>query len=133
LLNKDAYEFKMRVTIAASGQGRFAEELSFAEDCHLSGYRPILLVLDPTPSSRLNELSEKYREYGGKAYVGDDAWAHLENKAGEVMSRFLRQYVRGTISRIDEAHSRLLPISLKYEPNDNTIQVVIGEHRIKLR
>ncbi len=33
-----AYEFKMRVTIAASGQGRFQEELDFAKDCFTSRY-----------------------------------------------------------------------------------------------
>src|SRR5207245_2002841 len=33
---KHAYEFKMRVTIAASGQGRFKEELDFARDCNQS-------------------------------------------------------------------------------------------------
>lgn len=44
---KTAYEFKMRVTIAASGQGRFQEELDFAKDCKESGYTPVLLVLDP--------------------------------------------------------------------------------------
>lgn len=44
---KQAYEFKMRVTIAASGQGRFQEELDFAWDCSHSGFTPILLVLDP--------------------------------------------------------------------------------------
>lgn len=60
----------MRVTIAASGQGRFKEELDFAQDCFNSGYTPILLVLDPTPSTRLNELQAAYRKYQGDAYVG---------------------------------------------------------------
>jgi hypothetical protein len=133
LVNKDAYEFKMRVTIAASGQGRFAEELSFAEDCELSGFRPILLVLDPTPSSRLNELSAQYREYGGAAYIGDSAWTHLENRAGKTMSQFLRQYVREPISRIDEAHCNLLPVSLDYDPENNIIQIIVGEHHMRLR
>ncbi len=43
-----AYEIKLRVTIAASGQGRWGEELDFPVDCANSGYAPILLVLDPT-------------------------------------------------------------------------------------
>ena len=30
-----AYEFKLRVTIAASGQGRWKEELDFPSDCNL--------------------------------------------------------------------------------------------------
>ena len=47
--NQLAYEFKLRVTIAASGQGRFAEELSFPVECRASGLTPVLIVLDPTP------------------------------------------------------------------------------------
>lgn len=61
-----AYEFKMRVTIAASGQGRFKEELDFARDCHFSqpSFTPILLVLDSTPSSRLDDLAAAYKNTG---------------------------------------------------------------------
>lgn len=44
IVEQDAYEFKLRVTIAASGQGRFSEEMDFAEDCQASGFTPILLV-----------------------------------------------------------------------------------------
>ena len=42
---KLAYEIKLRVTIAASGQGRFKEELEFPDDCKASGYVPVLVVL----------------------------------------------------------------------------------------
>ncbi len=98
---KSAYEFKMRVTIAASGQGRFKEELDFARDCYESGYSPILLVLDPTPSSRLEELSAEYAKYGGIAYVGDDAWNHLATKAGKVMGRFVDKYVRQPLEEVE--------------------------------
>ena len=49
---KIAYEFKLRVSVAASGQGRFAEELSFPIECKAAGLTPVLIVLDPTPSSR---------------------------------------------------------------------------------
>ncbi|MBN9119738.1 MAG: restriction endonuclease [Planctomycetes bacterium] len=88
---KTAYEFKMRVTIAASGQGRFKEELDFAKDCESSGYTPVLLVLDPTPSVRLDDLSAEYRQYGGTAHIGLDAWKHIEEKAGAVMGRFVEK------------------------------------------
>jgi hypothetical protein len=59
---KLAYEFKMRVTIAASGQGRFQEELAFARDCYHSGYIPVLLVLDPTPSARSKDPMDENLE-----------------------------------------------------------------------
>ena len=133
VLNKDAYEFKMRVTIAASGQGRFAEELSFAEDCHLSGYRPVLLVLDPTPSTKLEELSNEYRKYNGEAYIGDDAWTHLRQKAGAVMSVFLEQYVRVPLSKIDDAYEVLSPLTLEHDSNTGAIHLTIGQERKNLR
>lgn len=133
VLNKDAYEFKMRVTIAASGQGRFAEELSFAKDCHLSGYRPVLLVLDPTPSTRLEELSSEYRKYNGEAYIGDDAWVHLREKAGEVMSVFLEQYVRVPLFKIDDAYEILPPLTLEYDGDTDEIRLTIGQERKNLR
>ena len=97
-----AYEFKLRVTIAASGQGRFAEELQFAEDCKVSQVKPVLIVLDPTMNPRLSELQEAYKARGGSAYLGDDAWAHLEGEAGETMARFIEQYVRKPVSEISK-------------------------------
>ena len=51
-----AYEFKLRVTIAASGQERWREELEFPQDCRNSGYVPVLLVLDSTPNPKLGKL-----------------------------------------------------------------------------
>ena len=84
-----AYEFKLRVTIAASGQGRFGEELQFAEDCANSGALPVLVVLDPTPNSRLRDLQAAFEAKGGLAYIGAAAWAHLEAAAGGVMATFI--------------------------------------------
>ncbi len=97
---KLAYEFKLRVTIAASGQGRFAEELQFAEDCENSGATPILVVLDPTMNPRLSELQEAYRARGGSAYLGEAAWEHLESEAGESMSGFIERYVRQPLADV---------------------------------
>ncbi|RMF78026.1 MAG: restriction endonuclease [Chloroflexi bacterium] len=133
IVNKDAYEFKMRVTIAASGQGRFAEELSFAEDCHLSGYRPVLLVLDPTPSSRLDELTSAFEKYDGVAYIGVDAWSHLEAQAGEIMARFLKRYVHEPIALLDKYNSNISPVSLKYDTQANRIDLTIGNERFQVR
>ena len=95
-----AYEFKLRVTIAASGQGRFGEELQFAEDCATSGAIPVLVVLDPTPNPRLRDLQAQFEEKGGHAYIGDDAWAHLEEEAGGIMATFIERYVRTPIFEI---------------------------------
>ncbi len=100
MVGQDAYEFKIRVTIAASGQGRWGEELAFPIDCASSGYTPILVVLDPTPNHRLTELSEQFVRSGGTVYIGDDAWAHLEGRAGPTMAVFLEAYVRRPIAAI---------------------------------
>jgi hypothetical protein len=102
-----AYELKLRVTIAASGQGRFAEELSFADDCRQSGAKPILVVLDPTENNKLTELQAAFRHHGGEAYVGDDAWRHLEDEAGPTMASFIERYVRRPVSEISAFETAL--------------------------
>ena len=132
-----AYELKLRVTIAASGQGRFAEELSFPADCLSSGATPVLVVLDPTENEKLTALQKAYRDAGGEAYVGDAAWNHLEDEAGATMAKFIERYIRvpvSTISSFEKAvegdHSRrglvLLDLSAKLEGNGLTI--ALGEH-----
>ena len=98
--NQLAYEFKLRVTIAASGQGRFGEELSFPREAGAAGLTPVLIVLDPTPSSRLDELIAAYKANGGKNYVGADAWGHMDAKAGKTMSVFLERYIRPALTEM---------------------------------
>lgn len=89
-----AYEIKLRVTIAASGQGRWQEELEFPQDATNSGYKPVLIVLDPTPNPKLTELSKAFTDAGGTVYKGAEAWSHLEREAGNTMAKFLETYVR---------------------------------------
>jgi hypothetical protein len=96
-----AYEFKLRITIAASGQGRFGEELSFPRECHAAGLIPVLIVLDPTPSTRLSELSKAFINNGGQVFIGDDAWKHLEDKAGAIMANFIDNYIKPPLSAIN--------------------------------
>lgn len=93
-----AYEFKIRVTIAASGQGRWAEELEFPVDCRQSGFVPVLVVLDPTTNPKLTALSAAFRDNGGEVYIGAQAWQHLEATAGPTLGRFLETYVHGPIA-----------------------------------
>lgn len=127
-----AYEFKMRVTPAASGQGRFKEELDFARDCSESspGYTPILLVLDPTSSARLNDLMAEYVRYGGYAYVGSEAWKHIEEKAGSVMGKFVEKYVRTPLKEIDRNYKSLPPIQLV--ATDDKIVVQLGSQSLSI-
>ena len=95
-----AYEFKLRVTIAASGQGRWEEELTFPEDCRASNYTPVLVVLDATDKPKLTELQAAFSAAGGESYSGDAAWRMLESEAGPVMGVFLDRYVRAPVNEL---------------------------------
>lgn len=139
-----AYEFKLRVTIAASGQGRFGEELQFAEDCANSGAVPMLVVLDPTPNSRLTDLQAAYKAKGGHAYVGDAAWAHLETEAGGTMATFIEKYVRRPVIEIsafetrvarnsDRKHLSLRDLEVRFVEGEILLKLGQHEHRIQRR
>jgi hypothetical protein len=112
---KIAYEFKLRVSIAASGQGRFAEELSFPVECKAAGLTPVLIVLDPTPSNRLAELTAAFEAADGSVHI-DDAWDFVEAKAGECMSTFIEKYLRPVLLQMT-AYDDVLPrsITMKWE------------------
>ena len=100
---------KVRVTIAASGQGRWGEELDFPVDCVNSGYLPVLLVLDPTPNPKLDELRKVFLENNGLVFIGDEAWQHLDAEAGPTMATFLEKYVRKPISDLPAHRARGTP------------------------
>ncbi|MFA0921813.1 hypothetical protein ALP73_200439 [Pseudomonas coronafaciens pv. garcae] len=131
-----AYELKLRVTIAASGQGRFAEELSFAEDCRASGVKPVLVVLDPTENNKLTDLQAAYRRVGGECYVGDDAWRHLEDEAGSTMAAFIEKYVRQPVAEIsaferivdgDPKRRNLVLLNLATKLEGNQLSISLGD------
>jgi hypothetical protein len=122
----NAYEYNIRVTIAASGQGRWREELDFPVDCRTSGYVPVLVVLDPTANTKLDDLSKAFREAGGEVYVGSDAWHHLDSAAGPTMARFLELYVRVPIdAMIFECKGALPRIALTAE--HGVIRIAVDE------
>ncbi len=117
-----AYEFKLRVTIAASGQGRFAEELSFPRECRASGLTPVLVVLDPTPSPRLVELIAAFAANQGRHYVGPEAWAHMELKAGRTMAIFLERYIRPPLTEMAK-HEDVVPEAVQLSWLQNEIRI----------
>jgi hypothetical protein len=129
IVAKDAYEFKLRVTIAASGQGRFGEEVDFAVDARASGYRPILLVLDPTPNQRLADLKEAFEDADGVAYIGDSAWEHLEHEAGRTMATFVERYVRRPIADVAVHAPTLLNLFASASPDRKTFSFkLVNDH-----
>ncbi|MFZ0912522.1 MAG: hypothetical protein WBQ76_14725 [Candidatus Korobacteraceae bacterium] len=133
--DKSAYEIKLRVTIAASGQGRWGEELEFPESARASGYTPVLVVLDSTPNPKLKELCEAFKKQKGKTYVGPDAWKHLQEKAGATMARFLDTYVlkplKSLLEEAPDAPERVPDLLLKSE--EGRIIVQIGDEKMEIR
>lgn len=130
---KKAYELKLRVTIAASGQGRWGEELSFPFECKQAGITPILLVLDPTDSHRLRDLSKAYIEHGGEAYLGVQAWEYMKLAAGETMGIFVNKYIRPPIESIENADFSF-PNHISFEATDiDNIKMTQGERSVILR
>ncbi|MFT4188876.1 MAG: hypothetical protein QM621_09880 [Aeromicrobium sp.] len=121
------YEIKLRITIAASGQGRWGEELQFPAEAKDSGFTPVLVVLDPTPNPKLDELIRVFRANGGETYIGDDAWAHLKAEAGPEMAVFLEKYIREPLDEIYFALDEDEPLpSLSLSDQGSQIRVDIG-------
>lgn len=129
---KLAYEFKMRVTIAASGQGRWGEELQFPTDCVSSGFTPVLVVLDPTPNPKLTELLNAFDEVGGQTFVGDSAWQHLEAQAGSVMSVFLERYIRQPLAALLSNAPDLLPPMTVRRVDGGNIEFEVGNDKLRV-
>ena len=127
-----AYEFKLRVTIAASGQGRFSEELSFPRECRAAGFTPILLVLDPTPSPRLTELAEEFVNANGIAMAGEEAWEHIGSNAGQILSVFVEKYIRPPIAATGVIDSRI-PLSLNLSWSEKSISIASESAKYEIR
>ena len=126
-----AYEFKLRVTIAASGQGRWAQELAFPEDCRASDYTPVLVVLDSTPNAKLVELCEAFKAAAGESFVGDAAWEHLNSLAGSTMARFLDLYVHTPMLAVmKDSPKSLPPLTIRVDSGDLAID--IGDETFKV-
>jgi hypothetical protein len=129
IVGKRAYEFKIRVTVAASGQGRWEKELDYAIDCRKSGFTPVLVVLDPTPNPKLDELSNVFVSQKGEVYAGDAAWQHLEDIAGRTMGIFLEKYVRQPMRALLEASPSPLP-PLKITMDSGGITISVGDESL---
>jgi hypothetical protein len=132
--DKRVYEFKLRVTIAASGQGRWGEELEFPEDARKSGYTPVLVVLDSTPNPKLKDLCGAFTKQKGETYVGDDAWKHLEKKAGATMGKFLDKYVlfplKALLEESPDAPKDLPDLALRME--ESRLLMVVGDETLEI-
>ena len=123
---KRAYEIKLRVTIAASGQGRWKEELDFPIDCRKSGFTPVLVVLDSTPNDKLTQFEKAFKDAKGEVYIGKAAWQHLDDVAGPTMAQFLNKYVRDPLQTLlREVPERLSALTARVQ--DDTITIGVGD------
>lgn len=118
----EVYELKMRVTIAASGQGRFKEEMSFPREAKESGMKPILVVFDDTESARLTELKNQFEKNGGACYIGQKAWNMLFERAGKEMSLFIKKYIYPPIQEM-ESLINSNPDTVHIEKKENAIVI----------
>jgi hypothetical protein len=130
--DKRAYEFKIRVTIASSGQGRWQEELDFPADCRASEYVPVLIVLDPTPNSKLDQLEAVFMEHHGEVYKGDAAWKHLDGVAGPTMTLFLEKYVHHPLQSLLNEASLALP-DFTASMRDAIIRLSVGGELLHIK
>ena len=131
LLDNKAYEIKIRVTIAASGQGRWKEELEYPIDCRGSGYDPVLVVLDGTPNPKLAELEKAFLAQGGDVYIGAAAWEHLDDLAGPTMAQFLERYVREPIDQLIAEVPTALP-DFRATMSDQSIDLTVGDDTLRI-
>ncbi len=101
---KLAYEFKLRVTIAASGQGR----------------------------GKLSDLVKAFHDVGGQTFVGDSAWRHLESEAGPVMSIFLERYVRQPLlALLNDTPDPLPPMTVRMT-GDGSVEFEVGSETLRV-
>lgn len=129
---KEVYELKMRVTIAASGQGRFKEEMSFPYEAKESGLTPILVVFDETESTLLNKLRTQFNKFGGKCYIGKASWNMLYEKAGKEMSMFIRKYIYPPVQAMGQfIDGKPNSIQIKNHGNEIIISDCRNEYKIK--
>lgn len=121
----EVYELKLRVSIAASGQGRFAEELSFPYEASVAGLKPILVVFDSTPSPLLEKLSAEYMSHGGSVAIGDAAWAKLAERAGAGMEVFIEKYIKPPIQKMRHGQ-RVLPADIHLSVSQREMSISNG-------
>ncbi len=121
----EVYELKMRVTIAASGQGRFNEEMTFPEEAQKAGFTPVLVVFDGNESDLLKKLKKRYQDCGGRCYVGKDAWDMLRERAGAEMGLFIDKYIYPPINSM-EIYMKSNPHDITLTKNDSQI-IISGE------
>lgn len=118
-----AYEVKTRVTGAASGRGRSRDELELPKDCRDSGYTPVLMVMDGTPCSALDQMVAAYEGAGGHTYVGLAAWEHLRQEASSNINKVVEDLILRPMAAFKH---NVPPLDISYKYRDGKIIIVIS-------
>lgn len=61
-------------------------------------------------------MIEAYQRNGGLALIGNEAWGHLLQEAGPVMSRFLSTYLIAPIEQLNGARSDVMDMTVRVRP-----------------
>lgn len=120
IAGRRAYDFKARMTDAPSRRARFQDEMSFARDCFVSGYTPVLLVLNQLPGQRPVEMIEVFERYEGEVYIGDEAWDHVREVSGTILSKFLDRFVHPRTNAVSRETG---PLSEDASPTAAALQI----------
>jgi hypothetical protein len=82
-------------------------------------------------------LKAVYEANGGHAFIGDEAWGHLEDEAGPVMARFIEKYVRVPVTDIsrfekivngDPTKKKFQLLDLGARASSGEIKITLGRH-----
>ncbi|MCW3783890.1 hypothetical protein [Defluviimonas salinarum] len=126
-----AYDLKARLTDAPSRRARMGDEMAFARDCSFSGFVPVLLVLEDPGPGRSEELVEAYANYGGSVLYGEEAWSHVHEHAGPMMSAFVDLFLRRPVRAISNAGDRPLDLTLRASEEGINIELLVAEPRMQ--
>jgi hypothetical protein len=76
----------------------------------------------------MSTLIRAFEECGGKAYTGDEAWRHIQGRAGTTMAEFVTKYVREPIDAIvgDSEANALGSLTLDWDTGGKKIVIRVG-------
>ena len=76
-------------------------------------------------------MIKAFEAHGGKVYIGDAAWNHLDDVAGKTMAVFLDKYVKAPIKDVLAQADDQLP-NLIAESSATYINITIGNDTLRI-
>jgi len=71
-----------------------------------------------------------FERENGATYVGDEAWEHLDQAAGDTMSVLLEKHVRHPITEVLASTPTALP-DITFKMSDTTFILEVGEESVE--